>query len=90
MNVTDSTDSDERRLTRLEYAMWGPRGQNGVVGYIKEIDRKLTAYINAEEKRRREEEEEDKGDRRFKLMAGLAIFTAMVGPVIGFALGQVS
>jgi hypothetical protein len=84
--LTEESEAD--RLRRIELALWGPWGENGMAGDIKALRKALNDYVAAEERRRRESEKEDKGDQRFRFVAVLGIITAVIGPVIGFTLGQ--
>jgi hypothetical protein len=88
--MNDLSQKDRDRLRDLELTLWGRTGQNGVVGNLKDFRREFHAYVEEEEKQRREEAQESKADRRQRVLMTLGLVSAIVSPIIGWALLSVS
>lgn len=82
-------DPDEQELlTRLNYAVFGVRGDNGILGRMDSLDRKFDAYVAAEEARRtddlrreKEKEEKEAARARNSSIAAIAAVTGLLGIV---------
>ena len=71
------TDDIEDRVRRIEYAIWGLRGDNGMVSDIRAI-RKLQV---AEDKRREADSKDRLAGQRAVILALLAAVIALIGTV---------
>lgn len=65
----------DERVTMLEHAMWGVRGDNGVVSDLRELTTEVKSW-RAEETARREAEA-DKARSRDRTMLVLAVTSAI-------------
>lgn len=71
------TDDIEERMRRMEYAIWGLRGDNGMVSDIRAI----REWQVAEDKRREEDELDRLAGQRAVILALLAAVIALIGTV---------
>ena len=71
------TDDIEERMRRMEYAIWGLRGDNGMVSDIKAI----RDWQIAEDKRREADTKDRLAGQRAVILALLAAVIALIGTV---------
>lgn len=77
---------DTTRIALLEQALWGPSGQNGVVGDVKALRREFASY-RTEERVRREhqlerDDERDDEEQRAKRVVYLMIILGLVAAIV--------
>jgi hypothetical protein len=76
------TETDDDRIQRMEWTLYGLSGNNGLVGEMKQLRRELTAWREEDRQRRereRETELEDrKKDRRWRLGFAVSVVIAIL------------
>lgn len=87
-NLVEPADADDR-LMRLEHAIWGVQGDNGLTRDVRAIKRAFYAYVEDERKRReneaerREEEaERQRGRDRATVLAAVSSCIGLVGVIV--------
>lgn len=82
-------DTQEDRLTRLEYAIWGLRGDNGLLSEVRGLRLELQNYRENEANRRALEIQERKKDFRWRVGTVIAIVSAILvaAGIVAGALG---
>lgn len=87
----------EDDVTALQHAMWGVKGDNGIITDVRELKRAFYAYIDAEQKRReehakaeqarREEENQRQRNRdRAMVLAALSSCVGLIGVIVTLVL----
>lgn len=69
----------EDRVRKVEFAIWGLQGTNGLVGDVKAIRRMIEAQDAEREKREAEERRERKQDRRWWIGTVFVVIMAILG-----------
>jgi hypothetical protein len=76
------TETDDDRIQRMEWTLYGLTGNNGLVGEMKQLRRELNDWREEDRKRRereRETELEDrKKDRRWRLGFAVSVVIAIL------------
>lgn len=68
----------EDRVRKIEYAVWGLRGDNGLVSEVRALRIDLQRRFDEEAERRSEEAREKKLDRRWRIGTTIAIISAIL------------
>ena len=81
-------DEDERerahdrlRLQRIEYAMWGVRGDNGIVTDVRALRDEVKQFIEEEDKRREADSKDRLSGQRAVILALFAALISLLGIV---------
>ena len=69
---------DEDLLTRLNYAVFGVRGDNGLVAEVRALRQDLQRRFDEEEVRRAVEARERKSDLRWRIGTTIAVVSAIL------------
>jgi hypothetical protein len=76
------TETDDDRIQRMEWTLYGLTGNNGLVGEMKQLRRELNDWREEDRQRRereRETELEDrKKDRRWRLGFAVSVVIAIL------------
>lgn len=70
--------SDDDRVQRLEYALFGLRGDNGLISEVRQLRAEFARYREDERERREEERRDKRTERRWQIGTALAIITAIL------------
>lgn len=73
------TEDVENRVRKVEFAIWGLQGTNGLVGDVKAIRRMIEAQDREREKREEAERQERKADRRWWIGTVFVVIMAILG-----------
>lgn len=82
-------DTQEDRLTRVEYAIWGLRGDNGLLSEVRALRQEFQGYRKEEADKRALEIQERKKDFRWRVGTVIAIVSAILvaAGIVAGALG---
>lgn len=74
-------DEQEHLLTRLNYAVFGVTGNNGIRGDLTNFRREFTAYVAAEAQRREDETKDKLRKDRALAIASISSVVGLIGIV---------
>lgn len=80
MNEVDP--QQEELLTRLNYAVFGVRGDNGILGRVDSLDRKFDSYVATEEARRTDDLKREQNKDRMVALSAVSALVAAMGIVV--------
>jgi hypothetical protein len=75
-------ESQEDRLTRVEYAIWGLRGNNGMIGDLKDFRKEFEDFMDKEAKRREGEATAQRVRDRNLVVAALGVMASLVAVIV--------
>lgn len=79
-------DGQDERLKRLEYAVWGLRGDNGLVSDVRAIRASIEANEKAEQMRRDEETKSQRARDRTALLSAITAIISLLGIIVTLVL----
>lgn len=79
--ATPAGDMDDR-MTRVEYAIWGLQGNNGLTSDVRALRADLAAWQKAETQRREEESDKQRARDRTSLLAAITAILSLLGIIV--------
>ena len=71
-------ETDDQRLRKLEYQLWGFSGANGLVSEVRGLRSEIHAMRNEQLARDTDAREERKKDRRWWIGIGISVVMALL------------
>ena len=84
-DLKDRVDGHGRRLQRVEYSMWGLRGDNGLISEVRGLRADLQRHREEESNRRNEASDDRSKQSRVLVIALLAALVTLIVGIVNVA-----